>query len=123
MMPAVSVSTARSVLTSTLRRASEVSPRALRVATGATMLPLTIAGAVLRAPDLIRNHPASAEVRSLVRAGFAVESITVGRWGAPTVVDLALGADRRTISDGDPAFAIFARTMLLRDPQRLLRSR
>lgn len=87
------------------------------------MIPLAIGRAVLRSPELIRNHPASAEVRGLLRAGFAVESATVGRRGAPTVVELARHGDYRTVRDSDPAFAIFTRRMLLRDPRHLLRSR
>jgi hypothetical protein len=123
MTPALPVATARSVLTRTLRRATAASPRALRLATGATEIPLAVARAVLRSPDLIRNHPASAEVRGLLRAGFAVESVSLGRRGAPTVVELALRDDHRTVRDSDPAFAIFTRTILLRDPRPLLRSR
>ncbi|MFZ6003195.1 MAG: hypothetical protein ACOYXM_04610 [Actinomycetota bacterium] len=123
MTPPLPVAAARSVLSSTLRRARAASPRALRLASGATVLPLAIARAVIRSPELIRNHPASAEVRSLLRAGFAVESITVGRRGAPTVVELVRGDDHRTVRNPDPAFAIFTRTVLVGGPARLMRSR
>jgi hypothetical protein len=123
MTPSLPAATARSALSGTLRRATAVPPRALGLATGAAEIPLAVARAVLRSPDLIRNHPASAELRGLLQAGFAVESVSVGRLGAPTVVELALRDDRRTVRDSDPAFAIFTRTMLIRDPRHLLRSR
>lgn len=123
MTPPLPVAATRSVLSGTLRRARAASPRVLHLASGATVLPLAVARAALRSPDLIRNHPASAEVRSLRRAGFAVESITLGRRGAPTVVELARGDDHRTVRNPDPAFAIFARMMLVGGPARLMRSR
>jgi hypothetical protein len=88
--------------------------RLVRLAISAATLPLSALGAALRAPEFIRSHPRSRELRGLVRDGFDLESVRVGHRGTPTVVELVRDGDRRSVRDADRAFTIYAMARMQR---------
>jgi hypothetical protein len=88
--------------------------RLFKFAVAAAALPISTIGAALRTPKVIRSHPRSRELRGLLHDGFDLESVRVGRRGAPTVVELDRGGERRSVRDADAAFAIYALSRLQR---------
>lgn len=88
--------------------------RLLRLAMTTATLPLSTVVAALRAPQVIRSHPRSRELRELLHDGFDLESVRIGHRGTPTVVDLVKHGDRRSLQDADRAFAIYALSRMQR---------
>ncbi len=88
--------------------------RLVRLAITAATLPVSAVAAALRAPQVIRSHPRSQELRQLLRDGFDLESVRVGHRGAPTVVELVRDGDRRSLRDADRAFMVYALSWMQR---------